>query len=303
MAKVIPHYRAECVADFQVAQEGGINLQKYAESFQNAKRIKGLQKELSKALKSGFSLDDSEKIAAISRQLENEISRALFPYRYARYGTSIFGSARLQKEDPEFKEVTEIAQGIVSESRVDIITGGGPGVMEAANLGLKKGADARKKKKKKNGAKNNGILVKLPFEENPNSHLDVRSSHSTFGTRLNEFSDKSNSTISWDGGGGTDLENGYVFQLKQVGHIESDFPIILKQRMWEAIQEAKMKAMYYERVAEQRRPLVSPQNLNLVTLVDHPDDAVQEVLNHYQGWKKQVWNKLDQDSQEAVLKM
>lgn len=297
---VIPHYRAECVADFKLAKKGTVNLREYTESFRNAEKIKNLQKKLKEALTRGFSLESVENIATISRQLEDEISRALFPYRYVRYGTSIFGSARLEKGDPEFKEVTKITKGIVEESRVDIITGGGPGLMEAANLGLKKGADSRKKKQKRNGAKNNGILVKLPFEENPNSHLDATSSHSTFGTRLNEFADRSNSTISWDGGGGTDLENAYIYQLKQIGHVESDFPIILKRNVWEAIQEAKMNSMYHKRI---KRPLISSQDLNLIVFVDHPDDAIQEVLDHYEQWKKQVWSKLDQESREAILQM
>lgn len=300
MGKVIPHYRVECVNDFQHAQDGSINLQEYSENFQHAKKIKELQKELSQALQIGISLESTEKIACISRLLEHEVSRALFPYRYTRYGASIFGSARLQKGDLEFKEVTNISRGIVEASRVDIITGGGPGIMEAANLGLKQ-AKTPKTKRKGNISKNNGILVNLPFEKYSNNHIDIESSHSTFGTRLNEFADKSNSTISWDGGGGTDLENAYVFQLKQVKHLEEDFPIILKQEIWKKIQEAKMNAMYHERLAEQKQPLVSPQDLNLITFVNHPDDAIQEVLDHYKVWKKKVWNKLDDASQEIIL--
>jgi predicted Rossmann-fold nucleotide-binding protein len=301
MTEKIPHYRAKCVADFTLAPDGSINLEEYANNFRDQPRIEELQDSLKDLLEKGMSLQGAENIAEISRKLDHEISRALFPYRYVRYGTSIFGSARLQPGSSEFKEVTDISRGIVSESRVDIITGGGPGVMEAANLGLKEADETHKKKKKKNGAKNNGILIKLPSEENPNGHLDIHSSHFTFGTRLNEFADKSNSTISWDGGGGTDLENAYVFQLKQVGHVESDFPIVLKRAIWEAIQEAKMRVMYHARVAEEKTPLVSPKDLSLITFADHPDDAVQAVLDHYDKWKKGVWNKLDGKSQEALI--
>ena len=301
MSEIIPHYRVKCVSDFTLASEGSIDLRKYAEEFKDQARIDELREEFCSLAALGVSPENAERIAQLSIKIAHEAARAVFPFRYVRYGTSIFGSARLCAEDPEFKEVTEIAKGIVSESRVDIITGGGPGVMEAANLGLKKGATARRRKGKANRAKNNGLLIKLPCEESANCHLDMTAAHSTFGTRLNEFADRSNSTISWDGGGGTDLENAFIYQLKQVGHVEADFPIIFKRSIWEMVQEAKMKAMYYSRVSENRKPLISPNDLNLIQFADHPDDAVQAVLIHYEDWKKRVWSKLDGESQEFLM--
>lgn len=184
---------------------------------------------------------------------------------------------------------------------MDILTGGGPGIMTAANIGLKEGAEARLKKKKKNGAKNIGNLVTLPFEERPNNYLDVRAKHSTFGTRLNEFADRSNSIVTWDGGAGSDLEIGFFYQLMQVGYLEADFPIILKRDLWEDIQNMKIKKMLYERIQKEQKPLISPQDTELVQYVDHPDDAIQQVLDHYGRWKQNVWRKLDGQSQEAII--
>ncbi len=301
MSERIPHYRQKCVADFALAEPGSINLQQYAESFRQAQEIERLRKKLKIALEQGFSFSSAEDVALISRSLDHEISRALFPFRYVRYGTSIFGSARLDKKDPEFREVTKITCGIVSESLVDIYTGGGPGIMEAANQGLKDGAKIREGCKKRSRAKNTGLSITLPFEESANAHLDIHAPHLTFGTRLNEFADRSNSTVTWDGGGGSDLERAFLFQLKQVGHLEADFPLILKRQMWEAIQEQKMRTMYFQRVANDRTPLVSPKDGELVMFADHPDDAIQYILNHYNEWKTRVWNKLDTESQEAIL--
>ncbi len=301
MSMRIPHYRQECVANFMLAQPGSINLRQYALEFSDQEQIRQLEERFQKALNKGISFERSEEVADISRQREHEISRALFPYRYVRYGTSIFGSARLAKDDDEFQQVKQISRGLVSESWIDIMTGGGPGIMEAANEGLKEGARKRNAKGKTSRARNTGLLVNLPFEEQPNAHLDIHATHATFGTRLNEFADRSNSSITWDGGGGSDLENAFLFQLKQVGHLEADFPMILRASAWEQIHDQKMRAMYHQRITDRRKTLVSPKDSELVTFVEHPDDAIQLVLDHYTGWKRNVWSKLDDESQQLIM--
>jgi predicted Rossmann-fold nucleotide-binding protein len=71
--------------------------------------------------------------------------------------------------------------------------------------------------------------------------------------------------------------------------------------MWEIIQEERMKVMYHTKIQEEEQPLISPEDLDLISFVDHPDDAVQIVLKHYDEWKKQVWSKLNEKSQETIL--
>jgi predicted Rossmann-fold nucleotide-binding protein len=301
MNAILPHFRAKCVDDFAKAPEGSINITDYATEFQDAKRIAELRMEIGKLLEEAVSPQNAERLSVCVRKLNHESSRAAFPFRYTRFGVAMFGSARLEEGDPGFDEVRKITNDVTYESRVDIATGGGPGIMEAANLGLKDAAGRRKAEGKVNGARNYGLLVKLPFEENPNSHLDEHDPYSTFGPRLDGFADRIQASYSCEGGGGTDLENAFVYQLRQVRHLERDFPIILKRSMWGRIQEAKMNAMYHDRKDRGLKQLISPDDLELVTLVDHPDEVSRIILDHYEKWKCGVWNKLDAQSQELIL--
>lgn len=293
MEKNIPHYRSVCVSDFRKSKPGSINLEEYANGFGDSDKIALLNEELEELGKEESNVYVLAAVSDLHRRLKHEFDRAIFPYRYVDYTTAIFGSARLQPESPEYKEVVEISQGIVSALGTNILTGGGPGVMEAGNLGLKK---ANRK-----GAHGLGLTVKLPFEETHNDHMDLNITHQTFGTRLNEFADRMNGSISWYGGGGTDLENDFVYQLKQVNHLEDDFPIILKKSIWEMVQEAKMQAMYYQRVETDNVTLISPEDLKLVTYVNHPADAIQAVIDHYVKWCVDVWDKLDEKSQQLIV--
>lgn len=296
-----PHYRPKCVADFKLAQPNSINLDEYVNNFKDEQKIAHLYEQQGEILKSGINPEVIEEIKNISRQISFEIARASFPYHYTKYGTAIFGSARLTPEDSEFQEVVEISKALVSEVKIDIYNGGGPGIMDAANIGATKASQDRIQNGKTSKAKTNGLLIKLPFEEIISSSLENRIFHPTFGTRLDGFADPINSVISWDGGGGTDLENAYFYQLKQVGHVESDFPLIMKKSAWEAIQETKMKVLYHLRIAKNKKPLVSPNDLDLIDFYEHPDDVVQAILENYEKWKKDVWNKLDGISQEKIM--
>ena len=302
VSSLIAHYRPKCVADFSGADPGSVNLRQYAEDFADAQRIRELRERLDVILGAGIGLDTLEEVTMLTRKLDHEVNRAVFPYRYVDYATSIFGSARIAEDDPEYKEVVAIACGIVSEIPAHINTGGGPAIMAAASEGLKRAAELRRIQQKLNRARNAGLLIKLPSEEFPNQHLDIHSRHSTFGTRLNEFADRGNSAISGPGGGGTDLENAFLYQLKQVRHLEMDYPVILKGDIWRPIQEAKMEAMYHRRREEGKKELISPGDLDLMTFYDNPDDAIQMVLDHYERWKKNVWSKLDGESQEMVVR-
>lgn len=301
MTDVIPHYRAECVSDFNLADSGSINLKEYMADFGDTEKIQSLKNTLKEELNDqGITFENAEKIAHITQDIQDEVSRAIFPERYLRYGTSIFGSARLREGDQEYKDVVDIARGLVSEIPTHIITGGGPGIMEAATVGLKEAVNNRKKNKKNAVAQNIGLPVSLPFEEVPNQHLDYSNTHKTFGSRLNEFADKSNSVISWDGGLGTDLENSFIYQLKQVNHMESDTPLILKD-VWKELQDAKLKQMYYQRIQDKERTLVSPEDLEMIKYAQHPDDAIHAVIEHYKDWKERVFDKLDEESQDLIL--
>lgn len=125
------------------------------------------------------------------------------------YRVTIFGSARIGPASPIYQQVEDLA-GALARIGVDIVTGGGPGLMEAANKGAKKGSS---------GSWSIGLPIDLPFETDANSHLDVKSQHRRFSSRLDEFMRISHAVVIVPGGIGTLLELFYTWQLIQVDHI------------------------------------------------------------------------------------
>lgn len=138
------------------------------------------------------------------------------------YRVTIFGSARIQPESPLYKQVYDLAFAL-SGFGVDIVTGGGPGLMEAANKGAKDGS---------NHSRSIGLSIKLPFEDDGNSHLDVKRHHKRFSSRLDEFMRLSHAVVVTAGGIGTILEFFYTWQLLQVGHIKPRPFLLLGSEMW-----------------------------------------------------------------------
>lgn len=139
------------------------------------------------------------------------------------FRVTIFGSARIKPETERYKQVYELAFEI-GKSGFDIVTGGGPGLMEAANAGHRAGDQA-------DVADSIGITVKLPFEESHNKHLDLKKHFQRFSDRLDQFMVLSNVVVVTPGGVGTCLEFFYTWQLMQVKHICA-IPIILVGDMW-----------------------------------------------------------------------
>jgi len=138
------------------------------------------------------------------------------------YRVSIFGSARIKPDTKEYKGVYTLAKEL-AENGADIVTGGGPGLMEAANAGAKEGSSSK--------SKSFGIRIDLPFEASPNEHLDIKFYHKRFSSRLDEFMRISHAVVVTPGGIGTLLELLYTWQLIQVNHISAR-PIILVGDMW-----------------------------------------------------------------------
>ena len=136
---------------------------------------------------------------------------------------AIFGSARMKKNDPRYKDVYNLAKMIAKEG-MDVVTGGGPGIMEAASRGHKEGRMG-------NLVHSMGLTIKLPKEQITNKHLDIKKEFHRFSKRLDEFLFLSNAVVVAPGGVGTMLEFIYSWQLVQVNHI-CHIPIILLGYMW-----------------------------------------------------------------------
>jgi uncharacterized protein (TIGR00730 family) len=183
------------------------------------------------------------------RQLEGE-----------QFRVCVFGSARIRPEDPIYKLVYETARKL-AELDIDVVTGGGPGLMEAANWGVQ---DARREL-----SRSFGLTIELPnARELANRHLDIKSEHRRFSSRLDEFMRLSHAVIVTPGGIGTMLELLFAWQLVQVGMVERREIVLLDRSMWQGLIE-------WMRIHLLGRALVSPGDFEWVHLVDTPDEALE----------------------------
>lgn len=180
----------------------------------------------------------------------------------------VFGSARIKREDERYILTYELARQIAKHD-IDIVTGGGPGIMEAANAGHHAGRNG-------NYCHSIGITVKLPFEENVNAHLDLRKHFTRFSNRLDQFMVLSDVVVVMPGGVGTCLEFFYTWQLTQVKHI-CKIPIILMGEMWEGM---------YQWIQDQplKKGFISPADTDNISIAKTAEEALaiilQEKLNH-----------------------
>lgn len=140
------------------------------------------------------------------------------------FRVAIFGSARTQKGSKYYDSVYELAK-MIGERGYDVITGGGPGMMEAANEGHCAGDMAKK-------ANSIGLSIKLASEEKTNDFVEFNKNFARFAERLETFAKLSNVFVVTQGGIGTMLELFYMWQLVQVKKIDFK-PIILVGEMWE----------------------------------------------------------------------
>ena len=140
------------------------------------------------------------------------------------FRVSIFGSARTKEGDPEYKVAYELANEL-GKRQIGVVTGGGPGQMEAGNKGHDDACSS---------SNSIGLTVRLPFEEGGNDFMDMQEHFQRFGNRLDHFMALSNVVVVTAGGIGTCLEFFYTLQLTQVKHI-CPIPIILLDPMWEEI--------------------------------------------------------------------
>lgn len=196
----------------------------------------------------------------------NNLTR-LRPSKRERYRVAIFGSARAQPGTFVYDEVKRVATALAAMG-CDIVTGGGPGLMQAANEGAKEA-----------GAPGSvGIRVELPFEQDVNPFVEQAFEHETFFTRLHHFVIASDAFVVVPGGIGTVLEMLMVWQLLQVRHVDH-VPLILVGKMWKGLVDWTRTAMLDPRLA-----LASPDDLQIPRCLETADEAIAVVRDFHQKW-------------------
>ena len=188
------------------------------------------------------------------------------PSRKDRYRVTIFGSARAKPGTFAYEE-TKRASKALAAMGCDIITGGGPGLMQAANEGV----DAA------GGSKSMGIRVDLPFEQEVNPFVELAYEHKTFFTRLHHFVLASDAFIVAPGGIGTVLETMMIWQLVQVRHLDHT-PLILVGKLWPGLVEwVRSSMLSFE------TPLINAEDVDIPICVNTADDAIEIIRRHRQA--------------------
>lgn len=182
-------------------------------------------------------------------------------------GVTIFGSARTSPEDPMYKAAQEVAR-LLAEAGFAVITGAGPGIMEAANKGAALAS-----------GRSVGCNIELPFEQEANPYVDTLINFRYFFVRKTMFIKYSFAFIIFPGGFGTLDELFEAITLIQTGKIYQ-FPVILFGRHYWA---GLLRWLQSRVLAEQK---ISSGDIDLMILTDDPAEAAQAVIGAYGAQKR-----------------
>lgn len=204
-------------------------------------------------------MDESNGNQAKNLDVEKELQSGGFR-------VAIFGSARVKEGDDVYKEIFELAK-MIGERELDVVTGGGPGLMQAANAGHGAGdLDER--------SKSIGLNIELPFEQTNNPYVENVKNFDQFSERLDTFMKLSNVFIITPGGVGTMLEFFFTWQLLQVKKM-SYKPIILVGEMWE-------KLVHWVIDYALKDGLLSSSDFDYIYIVHNNEEAIK-LIDEFHG--------------------
>lgn len=221
--------------------------------------------------------DEDATVALLERavtglwEVVNELTRLRRTSRQ-NYRVTIFGSARLQSGSKAYASVKRLAAEL-TRMGCDIISGGGPGIMQAANEGahsVEPGASKRSV----------GIRVHLPFEQATNPFVGLAYEHRTFFSRLHHFMIASDAFVVVPGGIGTLLELSLAWQLLQVRKLYNT-PLILVGKMWTELVAWGRKAML-----EKGSELASELDFSIPHCVETIEQAIALLRENRAAWLK-----------------
>jgi len=201
-----------------------------------------------------LSIDESWRIFRIMA----EFVEAVEELSRVGHAVSIFGSARVTPDDEYYEKTVELAR-LLAEEGFGVITGGGPGIMEAANKGASEG-----------GGKSVGMNIRLPFEQKPNPYANVSIDYNYFFIRKVMFVKYAMAYVILPGGFGTIDELFEALTLIQTKRIKS-FPVILMgERYWQGLIQWLRETMLKE-------GKISEEDLDIVRVIDEPAEIVRHI--------------------------
>ena len=180
-------------------------------------------------------------------------------------GVSFFGSARVTEEDPMYQKCVETARQL-GEAGFSIITGGGPGMMEAANRGAQLA-----------GVPSVGCNIELPFEQESNVYLDHSIDFRYFFVRKTMFVKYACAFVIFPGGFGTMDELFEALTLIQTSKVR-DFPVVLVgTEYWSGLIDWIRNTM-------RREGKIADEDLGLLFLTDDPEAAKAHIVERHEAW-------------------
>jgi uncharacterized protein (TIGR00730 family) len=180
-----------------------------------------------------------------------------------RPAVSIFGSARVGEGNPIYEQARETARRF-AQAGFAVVTGGGPGVMEAANRGCKEA-----------GGLSVGFNIELPHEQGINAYCDVSMTFKHFYARKTMFVKAAEGFVIFPGGFGTLDEQFEALTLIQTGKVH-DFPVVL----YGSAHWADLLAWIGDELL--REGLISPEDVDLLHVTDDADEAVRLIVEGYE---------------------
>ena len=176
---------------------------------------------------------------------------------------SIFGSARTKPGQPYYKLTEEIAR-LLSDAGFAVISGGGPGIMEAANKGAYYGKSPSV-----------GLNIQLPHEQHTNTYQNISQTFQHFFARKVMFVKFASAYVVMPGGFGTLDELMEALTLVQTGKTRKMPIILVGRQFWSGLVKWFRAALLEEKV-------ISPEDMNLIQIIDEPKEVVSVIFKHYE---------------------
>lgn len=201
-----------------------------------------------------LSIEESWRIFRIMA----EFVEAIEDLSKLKQAVTIFGSARVQPDDPYYQKAERLARRL-AEKGFSVITGGGPGIMEAANKGAAEG-----------GGISVGLNIRLPFEQKPNPYANLSLDYHYFFIRKVMFVKYALAYVIMPGGFGTLDELFEALTLIQTRRIRS-FPVIMMgSEYWQGLIDWMKGTLL-------REGKLLPEDIDLIQIIDDPEEAVKHI--------------------------
>ena len=177
---------------------------------------------------------------------------------------SIFGSARLKPDSPYYQQAEEIAR-LLSNAGFSVVSGGGPGIMEAANKGAQAGKSCSV-----------GLNIELPKEQIPNEYQDIELHFRHFFSRKVMFVKYASAYVVCPGGFGTLDELAEMLTLVQTGKTRRIPIILVQKKFWEPLLDWFSNTLVSE-------GMIQAKDMKLFKIVETPEQAVDAIFSHYEN--------------------